>query len=156
MMYLATAVNDSSLVSSLISIYTRSRSYHSELVFSDGSAFAISGKGIEMVKRKYDWYKWHLVPLPMIESGDEEFIKKDVQEILESNPKYDWLGAIGGMWCSRLQNPDKWYCSEFCRKELKRFIPALNNDDKWITPDRLLKIVSEYVSEREDPVSAFK
>ena len=156
MMYLATAVNDSSLVSSLISIYTRSRSYHSELVFSDGSAFAISGKGIEMVKRKYDWYKWHLVPLPMVESGDEEFIKKDVQEILESNPKYDWLGAIGGMWCSRLQNPDKWYCSEFCRKELKRFIPALNNDDKWITPDRLLKIVSEYVSERDDPVSAFK
>lgn len=156
MMYLATAVNDSSLVSSLISIYTRSRSYHSELVFSDGTAFAISGKGIEMVKRKYDWYKWHLVPLPMVESGDEEFIKKDVQEILESNPKYDWLGAIGGMWCSRLQNPDKWYCSEFCRKELKRFIPALNNDDKWITPDRLLKIVSEYVSERDDPVSAFK
>ena len=155
-MYLATAVNDSSLVSSLISIYTRSRSYHSELVFSDGSAFAISGKGIEMVKRKYDWYKLHLVPLPMVESGDEEFIKKDVQEILESNPKYDWLGAIGGMWCSRLQNPDKWYCSEFCRKELKRFIPTLNNDDKWITPDRLLKIVSEYVSEREDPVSAFK
>lgn len=156
MMYLATAVNDSSLVSSLISIYTRSRSYHSELVFSDGTAFAISGKGIEMVKRKYDWYKWHLVPLPMVESGDEEFIKKDVQEILESNPKYDWLGAIGGMWCSRLQNPDRWYCSEFCRKELKRFIPALNNDDKWITPDRLLKIVSEYVSERDDPVSAFK
>lgn len=156
MMYLATAVNDSSLVSTLISIYTRSRSYHSELVFSDGSAFAISGKGIEMVKRKYDWYKWHLVPLPMVESGDEEFIKKDVQEILESNPKYDWLGAIGGMWYSRLQNPDKWYCSEFCRKELKRFIPALNNDDKWITPDRLLKIVSEYVSERDDPVSAFK
>lgn len=156
MMYLATAVNDSSLVSSLISIYTRSRSYHSELVFSDGSAFAISGKGIEMVKRKYDWYKWHLVPLPMVESGDEEFIKKDVQEILESNPKYDWLGAIGGMWCSHLQNPDRWYCSEFCRKELKRFIPALNNDDKWITPDRLLKIVSEYVSKRDDPVSAFK
>ena len=156
MMYLATAVNDSSLVSSLISIYTRSRSYHSELVFSDGSAFAISGKGIKMVKRKYDWYKWHLVPLPMVESGDEEFIKKDVQEILESNPKYDWLGAIGGMWCSRLQNPHRWYCSEFCRKELKRFIPALNNDDKWITPDRLLKIVSEYVSERDDPVSAFK
>ena len=156
MMYLATAVNDSSLVSSLISIFTRSRSYHSELVFSDGSAFAISGKGIEMVKRKYDWYKWHLVPLPMVESGDEEFIKKDVQEILESNPKYDWLGAIGGMWCSRLQNPDKWYCSEFCRKELKRFIPALNNDDKWITPDRLLKIVTEYVCERDDPVSAFK
>ena len=156
MMYLATAVNDSSLVSSLISIYTRSRSYHSELVFSDGSAFAISGKGIEMVKRKYDWYKWHLVPLPMVESGDEEFIKKDVQEILESNPKYDWLGAIGGMWCSRLQNPDTRYCSAFCRKELKRFIPTLNNDDKWITPDRLLKIVSEYVSERDDPVSAFK
>ena len=156
MMYLATAVNDSSLMSSLISIYTRSRSYHSELVFSDGTAFAISGKGIKMVKRKYDWYKWHLVPLPMVESGDEEFIKKDVQEILESNPKYDWLGAIGGMWCHHLQNPNKWYCSEFCRKELKRFIPTLNNDDKWITPDRLLKIISGYVSERDDPLSAFK
>ena len=156
MMYLATAVNDSSLVSSFISIFTRSRSYHSELVFSDGSEFAISGKGIEMVKRKYDWYKWHLVPLPMVESGDEEFIKKDVEEILESNPKYDWLGAIGGMWCSRLQNSNRWYCSEFCRSELKRFIPTLNNDNKWITPDRLLKNVSEYVSERDDPVSAFK
>ena len=156
MMYLATAVNDSSLVSSLISIYTRSRSYHSELVFSDGSAFAISGKGIEMVKRKYDWYKWHLVPLPMVESGDEEFIKKDVQEILESNPKYDWLGAIGGMWCSRLQNPKRWYCSEFCRSELKRFIPTLNNDNKWITPDRLLRIVSDYVDQINDPLSAFK
>ena len=74
MMYLATAVNDSSLVSSLISIFTRSRSYHSELVFSDGYAFAISGKRIEMVKRNYDWYKWHLVPLSMIESHDEELI----------------------------------------------------------------------------------
>ena len=156
MMYLATAVNDSSLVSSLISIYTRSRSYHSELVFSDGSAFAISGKRIEMVKRKYDWYKWHLVPLSMIESHDEELIKKDVQEILASNPKYDWLGAIGGMWCSRLQNPNRWYCSEFCRSELKRFIPSLNNDNKWITPDRLLRIVSEYVDQIDDPLSAFK
>ena len=156
MMYLATAVNDSSLVSSLISIFTRSRSYHSELVFSDGSAFAISGKGIEMVKRKYDWYKWHLVPLSMIESHDEELIKKDVQEILASNPKYDWLGAIGGMWCSRLQNPNRWYCSEFCRSELKRFIPTLNNDSKWITPDRLLRIVSEYVDQIDNPLSAFK
>lgn len=156
MMYLATAVNDSSLVSSLISIFTRSRSYHSELVFSDGYAFAISGKRIEMVKRNYDWYKWHLVPLSMIESHDEELIKKDVQEILTSNPKYDWLGAIGGMWCSRLQNPNRWYCSEFCRSELKRFIPTLNNDSKWITPDRLLRIVSEYVDQINDPLSAFK
>ena len=156
MMYLATAVNDSSLVSSLISIFTRSRSYHSELVFSDGYAFAISGKRIEMVKRNYDWYKWHLVPLSMIESHDEELIKKDVQEILASNPKYDWLGAIGGMWCSRLQNPNRWYCSEFCRSELKRFIPTLNNDSKWITPDRLLRIVSEYVDQIDDPLSAFK
>ena len=155
-MYLATAVNDSSLVSSLISIFTRSRSYHSELVFSDGYAFAISGKRIEMVKRNYDWYKWHLVPLSMIESHDEELIKKDVQEILASNPKYDWLGAIGGMWCSRLQNPNRWYCSEFCRSELKRFIPTLNNDSKWITPDRLLRIVSEYVDQIDDPLSAFK
>ena len=156
MMYLATAVNDSSLVSSLISIFTRSRSYHSELVFSDGYAFAISGKRIEMVKRNYDWYKWHLVPLSMIERHDEELIKKDVQEILASNPKYDWLGAIGGMWCSRLQNPNRWYCSEFCRSELKRFIPTLNNDNKWITPDRLLRIVSEYVNQIDDPLSAFK
>ena len=156
MMYLATAVNDSSLVSSLISIFTRSRSYHSELVFSDGYAFAISGKRIEMVKRNYDWYKWHLVPLSMIESHDEELIKKDVQEILASNPKYDWLGAIGGMWCSRLQNPNRWYCSEFCRSELKRFIPTLNNDSKWITPDRLLRIVSEYVDQIDNPLNAFK
>ena len=156
MMYLATAVNDSSLVSSLISIFTRSRSYHSELVFSDGYAFAISGKRIEMVKRNYDWYKWHLVPLSMIESYDEELIKKDVREILASNPKYDWLGAIGGMWCSRLQNPNRWYCSEFCRSELKRFIPTLNNDNKWITPDRLLRIVSEYVDQTDDPLNAFK
>ena len=156
MMYLATAVNDSSLVSSLISIFTKSRSYHSELVFSDGSAFAISGKRIEMVKRNYDWYKWHLVPLSMIESCDEELIKKDVREILASNPKYDWLGAIGGMWCSRLQNPNRWYCSEFCRSELKRFIPTLNDDNKWITPDRLLRIVSEYVDQIDDPLSAFK
>ena len=156
MMYLATAVNDSSLVSSLISIFTRSRSYHSELVFSDGYAFAISGKRIEMVKRNYDWYKWHLVPLSMIESHDEELIKKDVQEILASNPKYDWLGAIGGMWCSHLQNPNTWYCSEFCRSELKRFIPTLNSDNKWITPDRLLRIVSEYVDRINDPLSAFK
>lgn len=156
MMYLATAVNDSSLVSSLISIFTRSRSYHSELVFSDGYAFAISGKRIEMVKRNYDWYKWHLVPLSMIESHDEELIKKDVQEILASNPKYDWVGAIGGMWCSHLQNPNRWYCSEFCRSELKRFIPTLNNDSKWITPDRLLRIVSEHVDQIDDPLRAFK
>lgn len=156
MMYLATAVNDHSVMSSLISIYTRSRSYHSELVFSDGYAFCINGKKIEMVHRQYDWYKWHLVPLPMIKEGDEKCIRQDVVEILNTNPKYDWLGAIGGMWCSHLQNPNKWYCSEFCRMELRRFIPELNKDEKWITPDRLLKIVSKHMCEHQNPLDVFK
>lgn len=151
MMYLATAVNDQSLIASVISAFTKGRGYHSELVFSNGRAISITGKAIGWVERDYDWYKWHLIPLTMINATEEKAMMETVDQFVLSNPKYDYIGAIFGKWFPYLQNKDKWYCSEYCRKLLLPYIPKLNEDTKWITPDRLMKIVGAHVSKYSSP-----
>ena len=147
MMYLATAVNDPKWTAAVISMFTKGRAFHSELVFSDGSALEITPHHIGMVNRVYNWYKWHLIPLPetVIDGDEEAKIRERVTTYLQNDPKYDYIGAIFGKWFPHVQLKNRWYCSEFCRDVLKERIPGLGDDEKWITPDRLMKQVGNYI-----------
>lgn len=147
MMYLATAVNDPKWTAAVISMFTKGRAFHSELVFSDGSALEITTRHIGMVNRVYNWYKWHLIPLPetVIDNDEETKIRERVTAYLQDDPKYDYIGAVFGKWFPHVQLKNRWYCSEFCRDVLKDRIPGLGDDEKWITPDRLMRQVGNYI-----------
>lgn len=146
MMYLASALNtrDKSLIPNIVSFFTRSGIYHSELVFSDNQSFSVTPKYIGYLERHHNWYEWTLTPLPMI-SGEAEYkIRDEVNAILATKPKYDYLGALFGFFAHNLQDKNRWYCSELCRHVLKDYIPGLRKY-KWLGPDDLLKEVSLYI-----------
>ena len=45
---------------------------------------------------------------------------------------------------SKKENSDKWFCSELIAYLLKPYIPTLDTD-KWMTPDRLWKLLSDRI-----------
>ena len=145
MMHLAIAVNnrDSTLIPTLVSLFTWAKAYHCELIFSDGTTLQATPEKIGYTTGiQYDRYKWVILPLPQIDDTAEAKILGLADAILEKNPKYDYIGAIFGRWAPALEDGDRWYCSELCRYLIKDEIPALN-DDKWITPDRLWRAVAD-------------
>lgn len=147
MMYLATAVNDrdTNIIPNLISLFTRSGCYHDELVFSDGSAAVVTREIRGMLTRKYSWYKWILIPLPMITFEDEQAIRKCAADIFATNPGYDYLGALLGWALPHIGSKRRWYCSELCYTLLKPYISELTCSHGFITPDSMCRQVSDIV-----------
>ena len=144
MMHLAIAVNnrDRKLIPALISLFTWSKAFHTELIFSDGVTFQATSPGVKYYKDVvYDRYQWVLLPLLNITPEIEDKIRKRADAIESRHPKYDYLGAIFGGFHSTIEESDKWYCSELCRCLLRELFPSIN-DDKWITPDRLWRGVA--------------
>lgn len=151
MMYLATAINDrdKSLLSGFISLFTWSKAYHSEIIFSDGMSLVCTPKIIGMVQRdSFDFYKWALTPLPIDEAGEKE-IREEVAKILETDPKYDYLGAIVGRIFRRVQSSKRWYCSELCGTLLNKHMDGIY-DGRWLTPAKLWRRVADKVNQNPD------
>lgn len=146
MLQLAVLVNDpkKSWLSKLVNIFTRSHASHVELVFSDGVATIVTPSTIALAKRAsgYDKYHWVLVPLPHIYEAQEYIIRYNANLLYAKRFKYDYLGAISGLFGSARQNKDKWYCGEIVAELLKDYIPELGELD-WATPDKVWKIVAE-------------
>lgn len=150
MMYLAVAVNarDTNIIPDIVSFLTRSGAYHCELVFSDDNACVVTPKYIGYMRRTYEWYKWQMLPLPMINAVAEADIRTRCNEIFSRNPTYDWLGVILGALFRNLQTTRKWYCSELCKVLLNPYIPGVKKHEGWITPDRLCRIVSDELANK--------
>ena len=149
MMYLAVNINDyqHNVSSFIVNLFTWSKAYHVEPVFSDGYAFRASPKQMGYLKEKYNYYEWLLIPCDFINEEEEATIRKWFDELAKSNPKYDFLGAISGVFGSSREDPSKWYCGELCVKAFGDKIPELK-ELSWATPEKVWKLVSEYVSER--------
>ncbi len=147
MMYLATAVNDrdTAVIPNLISLFTRSGCYHDEIVFSDKKAAVVTKEFRGFMERDYDWYKWILIPLPMIDIFKENEIRLVASEIFRSKPGYDYLGALLGWAIPHIGNKTKWYCSELSFHLLKPYLPELDSKHGFITPDTLCRQVSDIV-----------
>lgn len=157
MLHLAVAINDKDrdLIPIFVSIFTLSKSYHTELVFTDGTALICDPTGVRFGTRTYDRYHWVIIPLPWITRSQEREIRAHAEEIVLSKPKYDWLGAIFGGLTSWFDNPHKWFCSELCCYVLRDFTPALQEDAEsihrygkiWWTPELLWRTLSEYLDD---------
>jgi hypothetical protein len=148
MMYLAVNINDyqHNVTSVIVNLFTWSKAYHVEPVFSDGYAFRASPKYMGYIKEKYNYYEWLMIPCSFITEVEEAIIRKEFDELADRNPKYDYLGAISGVFGSSRQNPNKWYCGELCVKAFGEHIPALK-ELSWATPEKVWELVAEYVNE---------
>ena len=148
MMRLAVAINDPEhkLSSALISLFTRSHAYHVEPVFSDGATFCCSPKFMGKTNRKYDHYHWILIPCPFVDEDSEKEFRVWCEELNVRNVKYDWLGAISGLFGSSREDSSKWFCGELCVKAFGKYIPELEKL-KWATPEKVWKIVANYVDQ---------
>ena len=160
MLHLAVAINDKdrNLIPVIVSLFTLSKAYHTELVFTDNTVLICDPSGIRFGTRVYDRYHWVLVPLPWITKTQEKEIRAHCEEIVAGKPKYDWLGAIFGGLASCFDNPRKWFCSELCRYVLKDFTASLADESTilckfrktWWTPELLWRTLSEYL-DNHDP-----
>lgn len=130
MIQVAILINDpnKSILSRIVSFFTRSVASHVELVFSDGAAAIVTPKERVLAKREdpYDCYHWVMIPLPEITEVQEALIRKRAEELFAENPKYDYLGAISGFFGSCRQDKSKWYCGELVVELLKDYVPELN------------------------------
>ena len=66
------------------------------------------------------------------------------EELNVRNIKYDWLGALSGLFGSSREDSDKWFCGELCVRAFGKFIPELERL-KWATPEDVWRIVANYV-----------
>lgn len=143
MLHLAVAINDrdKGLIPTLISIFTLSKAYHTELVFTDGKVLIMDPKGMRFGEpKKYDKYHWVLVPLPWISPMQEDEIRKRAQDFVDLKPKYDWMGALfKGLF--HIEDPEKWYCSEICYELIRDYMPPYSEALRtgWRTPEDLWK-----------------
>ena len=103
-----------SYVDKLISVFTAGKFSHTELVFSDGVSFGISGrsggarfKNIDLIKEK-----WNLMELNI--SKEEELkIRRKANYLEYRNIQYDYMGAFTcGVLPFCIQKNKKLFCSE--------------------------------------------
>ena len=149
MMHVAIAVNDrdKTLISTAISILTWSKSYHCELIFTNGDVCSVDPtNGVHWTTRVYDRYHWILLPLPWINHKDEKIIRKWCEDKVESNAQYDYLRALFGNFCP-VDDPLKWYCAELVVEAISPFLPEVFSVDKWYSPNDIWKILADKLND---------
>lgn len=131
LIYLALYKGKGKLFNRLISLWTRSKYSHCELVMPDGrwlSASAMDG-GVRAKRIEHDIEHWDLIPLPWASHGFIDALFKH-----HANKGYDWLGIfLSQLLPMAIDNRQRMFCSEFCAAALRfdapqRFSPALLAD----------------------------
>lgn len=156
MMKIAFAVNsrNSAIMPWFISMFTWSKVYHSEIIFSDDKTItAHPDGGVEFLDNiDYDYYHWIVLPLPWIDDIEERHIRKEAERIVASGAKYDYIGAVLGPIWPHMQDNNKWFCSELCAHLLYNASLTIWEDAgrgvRWFTPERIWRNLSEEISWR--------
>ena len=160
MIHLAVAINDKDdrLIPKLVSLFTFSAAYHTELVFSNGDAiFASHTSGVTWVQRDYNPYNWVNIPLPWIGRREQVFVREWCDALVQQDAQYDWSGAIfGGIW-NNIEDPNRWFCSELCAAAIRDYTPpiAAYGTKKWWSPRELWKVCSDYLVELKSDMTKF-
>lgn len=144
MMKLAIEVNAYSgdWLANLVSLFTRSRAFHVEPVFSDGVAFVATPSFTGLSSHAYDKYHWVLIDCPWIDAEEEKKQRVWAESVVLKDIKYDYLGAISGFFGSDREDPNKWYCGEVCAKIFGDTVPELK-ELKWAIPDKVWEIIAK-------------
>lgn len=128
-MYIAFNKSNKTLMDKLIRFFTKSEYVHCELVtvkrsdrFYGYSAYP--GEGVRAKWISYDPNEWEFIKIPTV----------DVKSFMEKTEgkKYDYLGALGFVFGNN-DNPNRWFCSEWCASVL-----GLENPSK-LSPGDLFK-----------------
>ena len=105
---------DASHVDHLISIATAGKYSHTELVFSDGLSFSISGRsgGARFANIKYTEEKWFLMDID-ISPKEEKLLRKQAEKKVARKIQYDYPGAFTcGVLPFCIHRKNKLFCSE--------------------------------------------
>lgn len=128
-MYIAFNKSNKTLMDKLIRFFTKSEYVHCELVtvkrsdrFYGYSAYP--GEGVRAKWISYEPNEWEFIKIPTV----------DVKSFMEKTEgkKYDYLGALGFVFGNN-DNPNRWFCSEWCASVL-----GLENPSK-LSPGDLFK-----------------
>lgn len=145
MMHIAIAIHDidNDIVPWLISLFTRSKAYHCELCFSDGTAISSTyPKDVHFKKINYNHWCWVCLPLPWINAAQETQIRKISTELVNNKTEYDLVGAIFGGLSKRLNRKNAYFCSELCVNLLAPYTQEMDKT-KWYSPEDLWKICAK-------------
>ena len=96
------------LFDKLIRWFTSGTYSHVEIVVSGMAISADAWSGVVRCTPVAAFHKenWDTVEVAL--TKDMDFIN------LQLGKKYDWLGILGFFLPGKLQNSNRWYCSEFC------------------------------------------
>lgn len=151
MVSLAFSLNkrDPELTSFLISLFTWSKCFHCELIFSDKKVLRCDNKGIYWTEAIHPYYLWTVLPLPTITTEQEQSMREKAEQLVASKAKYDWTGAILGSFSPYFNSPERWFCSELCAYLLTDALPMIFTDPKkYWTPGNLWKAIGAYLSQQ--------
>jgi hypothetical protein len=114
--------------------WTRSPYSHVELVV-DGYAYSSSGRDDGVRRKLIDFTdgKWDLFDLDK-SFVDESYVKDFFFQT--DSKKYDWAGVFRYPLPFLWNDPNRWYCSEWCSAGLR----YQNND---VSPGKLFKLVQD-------------
>lgn len=122
----------------LVALWTWGPYSHCELVFSDGECFSASPRdgGTRFKNIEFVPERWDFLEIPV---RDEEEIREWCRT--QEGRKYDWLGILGFiLTIRRLEDRDKWYCSEICFHALSKFNSSIPRTRyRRFDPNRLYK-----------------
>ena len=130
-MYIAFKKCGKSFFEKCIKYFTKSEFIHCEIVtirndktFFGYSAFPKEGVRSKWINNDDSWVFIHL----------KDYKASDIKDFFEKTKgkKYDYLGILGFVFGNK-DNPNKYFCSEWCAKALK-----INNSSK-VTPGWLYK-----------------
>ena len=145
-------VNDvyHSAMSFAVCLTTWSKVSHVELCFSDGIVLNTTPTdGVHYCSAEdqgYDRYHWIAIPLPWISYMQEKEIKQWSDEIVATQPSYDFLGAVLGKFLPKANDPNKYFCSELVSDAIAKYTPCVDYLT-WYSPNQLWKKLALYLHE---------
>lgn len=110
-MFIAFKKKGNSKLDKAISFFTRSEYVHCELVTvkRKDKFFGYSSEpyvGVRGMWVSYNPDEWDFVEIPKVEF--KEFFDKTIGK------KYDYTGVLGFVFLRLSENPNRWFCSEWC------------------------------------------
>lgn len=148
MLHAMFAVNsrDKTIMPAVISLFTWSKCYHVELLFTDNMALTSTPKGgVHFIERRYDTYNWVALPIPWVKARHAKEIRRWGESLVEAKTQYDFSGAVFGRFSKKMDNPKKYFCSELVAEALRQYSDFLRND-RWYSPEMLWQSLSNHLS----------
>lgn len=136
-----------SIAAYLICFWTRSKHYHSELIFDDGRSFsAIAEKNKTMFRNiSFPEDSWDIFDLNLTE---QETLAIERFCLEEDNCGYDWTGIfmtqiLPFSW----QSKTRWFCSELCLAALQEIGWFENLLPYEYAPNEVLELIKEKLND---------